>query len=202
MKIEKIVSNFLDTNCYLIITENNAAVIDPCIDLKQLEKKYKVNINAVLLTHGHIDHFYKISTYLNKEIVFYLHKEAIIKLNDSYKNCSSFIGEKISVDISKENIVKIHDSFKFELNGLEIKVLGTPGHTNDSVSFIIDNNLFSGDALFKEAIGRCDLPTSNALVMNSTIETFKNLKINYSIYPGHGEDTTLDFEKTNNYYLR
>lgn len=202
MKIIKMISPFLDTNCYLIINNNKALVIDPCVDYKILVKKHNVVINAVLLTHGHIDHFYKINTFLNKGITFYLHKDTIIKLDDANKNCSAFIGEETIVDISKENIVKIYDSFKFEINDLNIKTIATPGHTNDSVSFVVGNNLFSGDALFKGSVGRVDLPTSNQLSMTNTIQIFKNMKIDYLIYPGHGEDTNLKYEKNNNYYFR
>lgn len=202
MKIIKVLSNFLDTNCYLLINNEKAIVIDPCVDFNLLVKKYNVDINACLLTHGHIDHFYKIKTFLNKNISFYLHKDTIIKFNDSYKNCSDFVGEKTTIDLSNENIIKIYDSFKFEINGLNIKTIATPGHTNDSVSFVIEDNLFSGDALFKDSIGRVDLPTSNPLMMNNTILLFKKMKINYKVYPGHGEDTTLDYEKINNQYFR
>lgn len=202
MKIIKIISSYLDTNCYLVINDEKAIVIDPCIDYNFILNKYNVTINAVLLTHGHIDHFYKIKTFFNKNILFYLHKETIVKLSDSYKNCSAFVGEKITVDVSNENVIKIYDSFKFEINGLIIDTIATPGHTNDSVSFLVKNNLFTGDALFKGSIGRVDLPTGNQLIMNKTIETFKNMKSNYQVYPGHGEDTDLDYEKNTNFYFR
>jgi glyoxylase-like metal-dependent hydrolase (beta-lactamase superfamily II) len=202
MKILKVVSEFLETNCYIITNNEKAIVIDPCVDYNVLVKKYNLSIDAVLLTHGHIDHFYKIKSFLNKGITFYLHKETIIKLNDAYKNCSIFIGDKTTVDLTNEKVIKIHDSFVFTINDLTIKVIATPGHTNDSVSFIIENYLFSGDSLFRESIGRVDLPTSNHLMMNRTIKNFKIMKINYKIYPGHGEETDLDYEKINNNYFR
>ena len=94
----------------------------------------------------------------------------------------------------KEYII---DKFKFE-------VIYTPGHTSDSISFYFkeDNILFSGDFIFYENIGRCDLPTGNYNIMKNSINAIKNYPLDMIIYPGHGMNTTLEHEINNNIYFK
>jgi len=86
---------------------------------------------------------------------------------------------------------------------IEIKVLHTPGHTNASVTFYFekDNIMFVGDFIFKETIGRTDLETGNMSVMQESLNMIKQYNDNITLYPGHGESTTLGYEKINNIYF-
>ncbi len=94
----------------------------------------------------------------------------------------------------KEYII---DKFKF-------KTIFTPGHTSDSVSYYFEeeNILFSGDFIFYETIGRCDLPTGNYNIMKESINKIKKYPQNTTIYPGHDRETTLEHEINNNIYFK
>lgn len=89
------------------------------------------------------------------------------------------------------------DNFKFD-------VIYTPGHSSDSVSYFFNdiNSLFSGDFIFYESIGRCDLPTGDYNIMKESIKKIKNYPKDMIIYPGHGEYTTLRHEIENNIYFK
>lgn len=91
---------------------------------------------------------------------------------------------------------------KNKIGPFEFEVIYTPGHTSDSITFYFqkDKLMFTGDFLFKETVGRMDLPTGNTADMkNSLIKISKYPDV--KIYPGHGELTTLDYEKENNIYF-
>lgn len=99
-------------------------------------------------------------------------------------------------DSLKEKEYKI-DDFKFE-------VIFNPGHSSDSVSFYFreDNVLFSGDFIFKNSIGRCDLDTGDINLMRESIDKIKRYDDDIVIYPGHGDKTTLFYEKMYNPYFK
>ena len=82
------------------------------------------------------------------------------------------------------------------------EVINTKGHTNDSKTYYFqkDNIMFTGDFLFKGTIGRTDLPTGDIREMKKSIELIKKYP-DCKIYPGHGESTTLNYEKENNIYF-
>jgi len=83
-----------------------------------------------------------------------------------------------------------------------IVVLKTPGHTRGGVCYIIKDNLFSGDTLFRFSIGRTDFEGGNKKEMKKSLELLSSLKTDYAVFPGHGEPTTLSFEKKSNIYMK
>ena len=110
----------------------------------------------------------------------------------------SFFDKNIIYDYSnlEEKEYNIHN-FKF-------KVVYTPGHSSDSVSYYFEeiNSLFCGDFIFYENIGRYDLPTGDINVMMNSIDKIKNYPKNMIIYSGHGRNTTLGHEIENNIYFK
>ena len=93
---------------------------------------------------------------------------------------------------------------EYNIEGFKFKVIYTPGHSKDSISYYFEDikSLFCGDFIFYENIGRCDLPTGNFSVMKESINKIKKYPINTNIYPGHGESTTLEHEINNNIYFK
>ena len=92
----------------------------------------------------------------------------------------------------------------FEIDGFDFEVIDTPGHTSDSKTFYFkDNNImFVGDFLFKDSIGRVDLPTGDPSAMKKSLLSIFKYPLNTIIYPGHGESSTLNEEYKNlNYYI-
>ena len=111
--------------------------------------------------------------------------------------------------LSYFNKEEIYDFYNLEEKEYTIKdfkfnVIHTPGHTNDSISYYFkeENILFSGDFIFFESIGRCDLPTGNFNIMKNSIEKIKKYPLDMKIYPGHGRHTILEYEIKNNIYFR
>lgn len=93
---------------------------------------------------------------------------------------------------------------KYNIASFKFKVIYTPGHTSDSISYYFEdvNSLFSGDFIFYECIGRCDLPTGDIDVMNKSIDKIKKYPKDMIIYPGHGKSTTLEHEIDNNIFFK
>jgi len=82
-----------------------------------------------------------------------------------------------------------------------VEVIKTPGHTSDSVCLVAENDIFTGDTLFKNSIGRTDLPGGDEIQMRASLKRLMELPDNYKIFPGHGPETTIGEEKQNNPFL-
>lgn len=169
------------------------AVIDPAWDVDFIINEAKQNdlkIKAALITHGHFDHCNGVEELLK-------HLDIPIYTN------------KTEADFFKfnwgENIKKTNSSDKIKIGNIEIEFVHTPGHTPGSQCFLVKNNLVSGDTLFINGCGRCDLPGGNAEQMFDTIYN-KLMKMNNDtiIFPGHNyaavkQDTLENQKKTNPY---
>lgn len=173
MQVKRVVTGELEENCYILINNDKCLVIDPGDDYFKIKKELgSLNVEGVLITHKHFDHTGALDELLKDyDVVVY------------------------SKDNLKEGITNISD-FTFE-------VIYTPGHTIDSVTYYFgkDKMMFTGDFLFKNNIGRCDLPTGDFDMMKKSLSKIKKYKVDTIIYPGHGEDSTLNYEFNNNYYL-
>lgn len=92
---------------------------------------------------------------------------------------------------------------EYTIEEFKFSVVFNPGHTSDSVSYYFKeyNLLFSGDFIFNESIGRCDLPTGDYNIMKESLNKIKNYPLDMLIYPGHGRETTLEYEIENNIYF-
>lgn len=193
-----------NSNTYAVINGDKAIIIDPSNDIKMINKSLEGKIvEAILLTHGHYDHF----ATLEEAIKLYkvpccLHKEAKNKIFDLDKSYSKMFGCFKIPEITDENFVFVRDGMTLDAANMKIKVLFTPGHTNCSVIYIIDDMMFSGDTLFKLSVGRTDLLTGDVFKQKISIDMFRHMKTDFKVYPGHDEKTTLYFEQKNNPYFR
>lgn len=97
-----------------------------------------------------------------------------------------------------------YNTKEFNVENFNFEIIHNPGHTSDSVTFYFkeENVMFVGDFIFKETIGRTDLETGNMIEMQKSINMIKKYDDNIVIYPGHGESTTLEYEKLNNVYFK
>ena len=205
MIIKTFVEPPIDNNNYLIIDEEtkNAALID-CSSIderidEEIEKQ-GANLKYILLTHGHFDHIAGIRPNRfknNPQIV--MHKADLDWLNNANQYLPMFGMPEIT--IPKVDIF-VEDGDTIQLSSLEIKVLHTPGHTQGGVCYLVDGNLFSGDTIFREAVGRCDLEGGN---FNQIVESIEDkiftLPPETVIYPGHGNITSVEWEKEHNRFL-
>ena len=112
-----------------------------------------------------------------------------------------------SLILFKEYNIYSYDNLEekeYHIGNFIFNVIYNPGHSKDSISFYFkeDNILFSGDFIFKESIGRVDLPTGNINDMNNSIKKISRYPKDMVIYPGHGDKTTLGYEIENNIYFK
>ncbi|HHU56564.1 MAG TPA: MBL fold metallo-hydrolase, partial [Acholeplasmataceae bacterium] len=158
MKIINLVSPILGTNCYLIIFNTKAIIIDPSVEYDLILKNLDdCKLEGIFLTHGHADHFsFLEDIYKHEKVNLYMHENAKEKLINSYKNGSELFNYPLTFN-DLEKVIEVDDNQIIEIDGCLIKVITTPGHTNCSVCYLIENHLFSGDTLFYRTVGRTDL---------------------------------------------
>ena len=198
MDIRTYVMGPIATNTYVLVSGNDAIVIDPASKPeKMIEKLGDLDLRAVLLTHGHFDHIKACDGLYEKyHCPIYLHEDDEELARDKYSGADFGLVSYISCKTLplKEGKMKI-GPFEFE-------VIFTPGHTPGSVIFVFDHYIFSGDTLFRGSVGRTDLKGGDARTLKESLRVFKNFKEEYFILPGHDDPSTLSFELANNWYLR
>lgn len=192
----------LRVNNYLVICEKTqeAALIDAGGDYQatvNLANENNAKIKYILNTHGHFDHIAGDSELqVKNKVKVFLHKEDE-SLVESFKNYL-MLYDMPDYDPPKVNEF-VNDGQEIKVGELNFKVIHTPGHSSGSVSYLIDNVLFSGDTLFAESVGRTDLPGgSYEAIKNSIINKLFVLDDNTIVYPGHGYSTTIGYEKVYN----
>ena len=209
LHVEKINYNSLDdlvSNVYIIYDDNgDAVIVDPGMDhdnLIRFAESRNVTVKAILLTHGHFDHIRGVDRLVKKYACpVYIHSLDEIMLTDEYYNCSYMCDLRVIVD-SEAEFVEDNEILKIFKED-DIKVIHTPFHTKGSVCYYFINNkwLFSGDTLFKESIGRDDLPNSEPRKTHDSLNKIKQLPKETKIYPGHGANTVLESELMLNHFL-
>lgn len=199
MKIMTIQVGYLQTNCYIITDENQseAVIIDPGGGYERITKYLKDSNKspyAVLLTHGHFDHYLAAKKFQELGAKVYIHKLDEELLTKRQGLASSF-GMTIT-SLNADCIFEDNDIIK--IGNLEFKVMHTPGHSKGSSCFIIEDSIFSGDTLFLQSYGRTDfLDGSFPEIKKSLLKLFA-LEGDYKVYPGHMEETTLSYERIHN----
>ena len=208
MEIITINKNPNFANSYFIINDDEVIIIDPACsvsDAKTIIKDKK--LVGILLTHCHYDHFVGLKDLVNAfNVKCYLNKKTFIHLNEEEVNCAMYFGVLEKDHFSSTDFVFLSDGKEWTLAGLKIQAIYTPGHTDDSVCYLIGENLFTGDTLFRGSVGRTDLATGSSFSQKESLKRLVNLyhhqEINYTIYPGHEEKTDMVTELNNNYYLQ
>lgn len=207
MKILKSINALAGENTYYVENDQALLVIDPGSDTETILAKIKeINkpVAAILLTHTHYDHIISVDAVrdaFDNPPVYVSEKEADW-LGSPVDNLSGLPRHDDMADV----IIRPADfTFQYkepyQFDGFNFKVVETPGHSWGGVSFIFPEEelVFTGDALFRETIGRWDLPTSNhADLITGIKEKLFTLPGHYTVYPGHGMNTTISHEKTFN----
>ena len=200
MTVYKVLAGGFGCNSYILTDDNKTAVVIDCADegvFYECEKR-KLKPVAVLLTHGHFDHIGGCGKFFEENIPIYCgerEKEYIF----SRENRSIFGG----VYIPEFEIYKtLSDGEKVTLSGIDFEVIATPGHTAGGVCYLAEDCLFSGDTLFRGSVGRCDLPGGNFITLKNSLKKLLAIDKNLKVYCGHGDDTTLNYERKNNAYVK
>ena len=209
MQIFQLHTSVMHTNTYVVVNGGRAFVVDPGADAEEIKKLLDSNgarLEAILLTHAHFDHIGGVAELLrltqvdgekNREnsVAVFLHRDEVSKIS-SFKNLGFAMGVKVEPFVPD---VLLKGGETITVAGVKIKVLHTPGHAAGSVCYVAEDKIFSGDTIFLTSYGRTDFyDGSYAEIKNSIVNRLFRLKGDYTILPGHGESTTLDFERKNN----
>lgn len=206
MEVKVLLKGHLATyaNCYGLLTDKAAIVIDPgkyTLELAQFLKSNADKTRLILITHAHYDHIGG-ALQLRKEtgVKIAIGKNEEFALSDRAFNLSG----RFTPPIPAHNAdYTIEDEEEFSVGDITVKAYETPGHTVGGMCYLIGDNLFSGDMLFYETVGRVDLPGGNINDMKESLDRIMWLfDDDVSVYSGHGEVTTIGHERKNNPYLR
>lgn len=196
MKFYHLQTGLLRVNSYFLVDENtNKAILIDCGEyvnkILDTAKKYGFTITHVLLTHAHFDHSGCAKKLQDLGAKIYISKKDAEKILNGGTLSESFHKkfDCFNVDYT------FCDGEILEINGIKIKVLETPGHTDGSCTFLVEDKLFTGDTLFYHTYGRIDFPTGSYEDMKNSLEKLLNLEENYKVYPGHDQFTTLSAER-------
>ncbi len=206
MNMTTVSVGLLGTNCYILSSnKNNCAVIDPGAQSEKILARIaeeKLDVKYILLTHGHHDHIGAVKKVLEKfpEAKLYIGKNDLEMLTDGSKSLASIRYNK-SGEYFIECAETVSDGDEVTLDELNVRVVESPGHTKGGVCYICQDMLFSGDTLFYGDVGRCDLYGSNYDSMLATLRKLSALNGDYHVYPGHGESTSLEYERQHNSYI-
>ena len=192
---------------YLVYDEisKEGALIDCTCSIDEIEeivKKEKINLKYALVTHGHFDHVYCIEEAKEafKTAQVLIHKDDMELLKNIPTQCSLVGIEEIKIPCVDGLLG--NNSHNLKLGETEIKIIHTKGHSKGGVCYLINNILFSGDTLFKASIGRYDLFGGDPKEIEYSIrEKLFKLNDDIKVYPGHGEPTSIGFEKKFNPYF-
>ena len=190
------------TNCYLLCDETagKCALIDPGDDaprLEQLVAQSGCELTCIFLTHGHFDHTSAVRPLLEKhpDVPVYIHERDAADTDR---------GELLFRRVGPENQRYYQEGDVLHVGSAALRVMETPGHSEGSVCLLEekDHVIFAGDTLFRCSCGRCDFPGGDYRKMLASLGRLAALEGDWRVLPGHDMETTLDFERRANPYMK
>ncbi len=211
IKVERFVFNAFQENTYVIRDEGGECIIvdagcyeeDERRSLKDFIDRNALKPVAQVYTHCHIDHILGMTwVYETWNLQPLMHEASVAVLRSTPAQGEIFGVDDVEV-VEPETFIKEGDEIKFGQASLE--VLYTPGHVDGHICLVNREQKFvmSGDVLFRDSIGRTDLPTGDFNLLASSIRNkLFTLGDDYRVFPGHGPDTTIGYEILNNPFVK
>lgn len=195
----------MGVNCYILGDTNEVIVVDPGSNAEIIANKLEesaLKVKYIVLTHCHFDHIMAVEELMAKTgaklIACIKEKENLLSANINYSDRYSRKPVELTADIY------VADGDIIEIGNYKFRVLETPGHTSGSMCLYCENEklLVSGDTLFYMSVGRSDLATGDEKFLINNIKTkLFTLPEDVSVLPGHGDNTSIGFEKNNNPFI-
>lgn len=204
MKVTKLIVGELAENCYIIeYGEKQAAVVDPGAEGEAIASKLDesgLTITMILLTHGHFDHIGAVQ-FLKERYgaKVYIGRGDECMLSDRDKS-GAVIAPFIPFTPSSADVL-LEDGQEISLGAEKLKIITTPGHSEGSICYVGEGIMFVGDTVFKGSVGRTDLYSGSKVKQDESIQKLKSVKEDYILYCGHGDDSSLKYEKQFNPYF-
>lgn len=198
MTIEHFILGMYQANSYILSKDGKALVIDAGEEAARLKEYLDINqlsLEMVLLTHGHLDHAGAVDDLLELcgPAPVYLHASDRALIDDH----TPVFGPL------KAPSQALSEGMELSFAGETIRVIHTPGHTPGGCCFLIGDDLFTGDTLFKHTVGRTDLVGgSTPAIIKSITEKLYKLDPEVVVYPGHNSPTTIGHEKKYNMFVK
>jgi glyoxylase-like metal-dependent hydrolase (beta-lactamase superfamily II) len=206
----------LQCNCYILAARagSDAIIVDPgqraMGRIREILDENRLTPSAVLLTHGHVDHIWSAQKVADTYgCPVYIHPEDRFMLTDPIKGFGPRLAQLafgVLFSEPKQVVELDRDGDKLDLGGITVAVDHTPGHTRGSVVFRVSDGpaelAFTGDTLFKQSVGRTDLPGGSGRdLLNSIVTKLLVLDDDTVVLPGHGPQTTIGAERRTNPFL-
>ncbi len=204
MQINRMELGIYATNCYIVSggTDGRCVLIDPADRgdrIIEMMESLGVRPEAVLLTHGHYDHILAVPALQKRYpgLPVYCHAadcpEALVEYD---------MGKEFPTVSAFDNLSPLTDGQSITCAGFTFHVICTPGHTPGSVTFQVEDSLFTGDTLFFGNIGRTDFEGGSYPQIMQSLRVLAALPGNFKVYPGHDGSTELDRERRFNPYMK
>ncbi len=194
MEITRLFPGSWGSNCYILSSGDECAVVDPSPTVDTLLSAIDgtgCRLSMILLTHGHFDHIVSLDALRDRTgAPAWIHQSEVGFPADAHQNAfyTFFQMERVYRPTEHGFI----DGDILTLGAERIRALHTPGHTQGSSCFLLeDGRLLTGDTLFASGYGRYDLYSGDGETLFRTLKTLKELPAGTRIYPGHGESATL-----------
>jgi len=206
MKIRCIPSGSLGANTYIAWDEESKKgfIVDPGgydSYTEDMIKKEGIQIEYIILTHGHGDHIGGVNAYMTAfdgaKLVACTHEKELLE-DESLNLSRECTGQRINLEAD----MWVDDGDTVKVGNIELKFIHTPGHTKGGMCIYSEGILFSGDTLFQYSIGRTDFPGGSFMEIKQSIqEKLFKLPDNTLVLPGHMDTTTIAEEKKNNPFV-
>jgi glyoxylase-like metal-dependent hydrolase (beta-lactamase superfamily II) len=211
IQVKQLILNPFQENTYIVYDKSNDAVIIDAgcysksdVDVvKKFTDAYNLKVKCILTTHGHIDHILGIDALKETyKVECWAHADDLALIKGSPEHGLMF-GLTFDKAPTIDRTFSHGDTFKFGNSIVEI--ISTPGHSKGGVCLYLREQkiLFTGDTLFKGSIGRTDLMGgSYETLITSIVEKLFPLEDDVVVYPGHGDSTTIGYERKNNPFFK
>lgn len=198
MRIVKYPLGELQANCYLLIEDKKCLMIDPGDSSDFLLEEISRNnlqLEGILTTHGHFDHIMgagNIQTSIAQPLS--IHDKDLFLVKRLKETVKKYVGYDTAIIMPETESLK---EGALHVSSFTFQVISTPGHTPGSVCFLFEDEsaIFTGDTLFKDAVGRCDFSYGSKTDLKKSIQKLIDISEYLVVYPGHGDDTTIQEEK-------